>query len=248
LQGCATTQNPDPIESWNRKVFAFNEGLDDNVLRPVATGYRKVTPDPVRTGFTNFVNNIKDIWSTINLFLQGRFVDGTHGIMRVSINSTLGLGGLLDIATPMRLDRPNEDLGQTFGVWGAKPGAYIVWPVFGPSTLRDSLGMPGDMYFSASSVGSTVRQENLLRVWQGVNLRANLLGATNLLDDVALDKYAFVRDAFLQRRQNLIYEGDPPVDKGADGSDFDEDYDVPYEPAAPTSPAAPASGASSSGG
>ncbi len=221
LQGCATAQNPDPIESWNRKVFSFNESLDENVLKPVATGYRNVTPEPVRIGFTNFVNNIKDVWSTINLFLQGRFNDGTHGIIRVSINSTLGLFGLIDLATPMQLDRPNEDLGQTFGVWGAGPGAYIVWPVLGPSTVRDSLGMPADMYFSASSVGDTPRQENLLRVWQGVNLRANLLDATNLLSDVALDKYAFIRDAYLQRRQNLIYEGNPP--------EPDEEAYAPYD-------------------
>lgn len=238
LQGCATTQNPDPIESWNRKVFSFNESLDANVLKPVATGYRNVTPEPVRTGFTNFVHNIKDIWSTINLFLQGRFSDGTLGVIRVTVNSTLGLGGLLDIATPMKLDRPNEDLGQTFGVWGAKPGAYIVWPLLGPSTVRDSFGMPGDMYFSASSVGHTAEQVNLLRVWQGVNLRANLLNASDLVNDVALDKYAFIRDAYLQRRQNLIYEGDPPTD--------DDAYE-PYEDTPPAEPAVPASGASAAG-
>lgn len=239
LQGCATTQNPDPIESWNRKVFSFNESLDENVLKPVATGYRNVTPQPVRTGFTNFVNNIKDIWSTINLFLQGRFADGTHGIIRVTVNSTLGLGGLLDIATPMKLDRPNEDLGQTFGVWGAKPGAYIVWPVFGPSTLRDSVGMPGDMMFSASAVGHTVRQENVLRVWQGVNLRANLLNATDLLNDVALDKYAFVRDAYLQRRQNLIFEGNLPQEDEGTYAPYDDGSEA--EPVAPEPAPAPAS-------
>ena len=223
LQGCATAQNRDPLEPWNRKVFAFNESLDENVLKPVATGYRKVTPEPVRTGFTNFVNNLKDIWSTVNLFLQGRFSDGTHGIIRVSVNSTLGLVGVLDIATPMQLERPNEDLGQTLGVWGVKPGAYIVWPVLGPSTVRDSAGLPADMYFSASTLGDTSRQENLLRLWQGVNLRANLLDATNLVSDVALDKYAFIRDAYLQRRQNLIYEGDPPDDGGGEGSDYDDE-------------------------
>ena len=220
LHGCATARNPDPLESWNRKVFSFNESLDENVLKPVATGYRNVTPEPVRTGFTNFVNNIKDIWSTANLFLQGRFTDGTLGIVRVSVNSTFGLLGLLDIASEMRIDRPNEDLGQTLGAWGMGPGAYIVWPVLGPSTARDSLGLPADMYFSAAKVaGETAREKNLLRLWSGINLRANLLNATDLLSDVALDKYAFVRDAYLQRRQNLIYEGDPP------GGDADEDPD-----------------------
>lgn len=245
LQGCATAQNRDPLESWNRKVFFFNESLDENVLKPVATGYRNVTPEPVRTGFTNFVNNIKDVWSTVNLFLQGRFVDGTHGILRVSFNSTLGLAGLLDVATPMQLERPNEDLGQTFGVWGVKPGAYIVWPVLGPSTVRDSVGMPADMYFSPSTLADTARQENLLRIWQGVHLRANLLHATNLVSDVALDKYAFIRDAYLQRRQNLIYEGDPPIEQGSDSDEPYEDDPVEADEATPgMSPAAPNTGAS----
>jgi phospholipid-binding lipoprotein MlaA len=210
LQGCATAQNRDPIESWNRKVFSFNESLDENVLKPVATGYKAVTPEPLRNAFTNFVGNIKDVWSAANLFMQGRLKDGTLSVIRVSINSTLGLGGLIDIATPMQLDKPNEDLGQTLGVWGVKPGAYIVWPVLGSSTLRDSVGMPADLYFSASSLGSYPREVNALRVLEVVHLRARLLDAGNLIDDIALDKYAFIRDAYLQRRQNLIYEGDPP--------------------------------------
>lgn len=235
VQGCATAHNPDPIESWNRKVFAFNESVDENVLKPAATGYRNVTPEPVRTGFTNFVNNLKDIWSTVNLFLQGRFTDGTLGIIRVSVNSTLGLAGVLDVATPMQLDRPNEDLGQTLGVWGAGPGAYIVWPILGPSTVRDSAGMPADMYFSASTLGGTTTAKNGLRVWQGLNLRSNLLDASDLVNDVALDKYAFIRDAYLQRRQNLIYEGDPPR-----GSDDDEPVYYTDEAAADAAPAEPA--------
>ncbi|MFT3858821.1 MAG: VacJ family lipoprotein [Aquabacterium sp.] len=244
LQGCATAARPDPMESWNRKVFSFNESLDANVLKPVATGYRNVTPEPVRTGFTNFVNNIKDVWSTINLFLQGRFKDGTMGVIRVSVNSVLGLGGLIDLATPMQIERPNEDLGQTLGVWGAKPGAYIVWPVLGPSTVRDSVGLPGDLYFSASKVGSTSSQENILRVWQGVNLRANLLDASELVNDVALDKYAFIRDAYLQRRQNLIFEGDPPQDDDGDEPVYYDDSDADAPPEAPAAPAPSASPAS----
>ncbi len=232
LQGCATRQNPDPIESWNRQVFAFNESLDANVLRPVATGYNQVTPEPVRNSVRNVFNNIRDVWSTVNLFLQGRFRDGTVSVMRVTINTTLGLGGLVDWATPMRLDRPNEDFGQTLGVWGVKPGAYIVWPVLGPSTLRDSVSIPGDLYFSASTFGETEAVTFGLVGLQLVSVRAGLLGATGLLDDVALDKYAFTRDAYLQRRQNLIYEGNPPED--------DEPADDP-EGAAPAPEAASAS-------
>lgn len=232
LQGCATAHNRDPIESWNRKVFSFNESLDDNVLKPVATGYRAITPEPVRTAFTNFVGNIKDAWSTVNLFLQGRFKDGTLSVMRVTINSTFGLAGLIDIATPMELEKPNEDFGQTLGVWGVKPGAYIVWPVLGPSTVRDSFGIPGDFYFSASAIATYPREANLLIAWQTINLRANLLDAGNLVNDVALDKYAFIRDAYLQRRQNLIYEGDPPDEEEMEDPSKDD-------------PPAPASGGAS---
>jgi len=238
LQGCATRQSPDPLEPWNRKVFAFNETVDVYVLKPVAEGYKSVTPEPVRTAFSNFTSNIKDVWSTANLFLQGRFKDGTLGVIRVTVNTTFGLAGLIDIATPMQLDKPNEDFGQTLGVWGVKPGAYIVWPFLGPSTLRDSLSLPGDMYFSAATLGTYPRESNLLRAWQLINTRANLLAAGNLIDDVALDKYAFMRDAYLQRRQNLIYEGDPPEE---DEPPEPQRQDLPE---APASPAAPASGAS----
>jgi len=249
LQGCATAQNRDPMESWNRKVFSFNETLDDNVLKPVAKGYNDITPEPIRIGVRNFFGNIGDVWSTANLFFQGRFKDGTLGIIRVSINSTLGLAGLIDLATPMQLERPNEDFGQTLGVWGVKPGAYIVWPLLGPSTLRDSAGLPLDFQFSASSlVANTPRQANQMRVLSVVSLRAALLGASNLIDDVALDKYAFFRDAYFQRRQNLIYEGNPPED---DESSSYEPYvpdpeDTPASPpaAAPSAPAVPASAAS----
>lgn len=235
LQGCATRQNPDPLEPWNRKVFGFNESLDANVLKPVAEGYKAVTPEPVRTAVSNFVSNIKDLWSTANLFLQGRFKDGTLGVMRVTVNSTFGLAGLIDIATPMQLYKSNEDFGQTLGVWGVKPGAYVVWPVLGSSTLRDSVGIPGDMYFSPSTLGTYPREENLLRALQIVNARASYLSATNLVDDVALDKYSFVRDAYLQRRQNLIYEGDPPEDEERD------------DPSQPENVAPPAAGASEVG-
>lgn len=236
VQGCATRQNPDPLESWNRKVFAFNETLDSSVLKPAAEGYKAVTPEPVRTAFSNFLNNLKDVWSTANLFLQGRFKDGTLGVIRVTVNSTFGLAGLIDIATPMQLDKPNEDFGQTLGVWGVKPGAYIVWPVLGPSTLRDSVGIPGDLYFSASTLATYPREANVLRVTQVVHTRASLLDAGNLIDDVALDKYAFIRDAYLQRRQNLIYNGDPPED---------EEPPEPPRQDLPEPPAAPASGAAS---
>ncbi len=227
--GCATKQNPDPLESWNRQVFAFNDGLDRRVVKPAAQAYKAATPDFFRRGVDNFFGNFKDMWATANLFLQGRFADGSLSVMRVGVNSTLGLGGVLDIATPMRLYRANEDFGQTLGVWGVKPGAYIVWPIFGPSTLRDSLGLPGDMYFSPTTLSHNPAGDNRLRVLNLVNVRAGYLDASNLVEDVALDRYSFVRDAFLQRRQNLIYNGDPPMEED------DDEADVAPTPESPAS-------------
>ncbi|MEY2842737.1 MAG: hypothetical protein RI920_774 [Pseudomonadota bacterium] len=211
LGGCATSANlGDPMEGWNRKVFAFNETADAYVLKPLARGYKAVAPEPVRTGLNNVAGNIRDVWSSANLFMQGRFKDGTLSVIRFSVNTTFGVLGLLDMASAMQMDRYNEDFGQTLGVWGVKPGAYIVWPILGPSTLRDSVGLPADWYFSMSTLGSYPREVNVLRVVDVVRIRANLLESGNLIDDVALDKYAFIRDAYRQRRQNLIYEGDPP--------------------------------------
>jgi phospholipid-binding lipoprotein MlaA len=211
LGGCATQANRgDPMESWNRKVFGFNETADAYVLRPMATGYKAVTPEPVRTALNNVAGNIRDVWSAANLYLQGRFRDGTLGVIRFSVNTTFGVFGLMDMASAMQMERFNEDFGQTLGVWGVKPGAYIVWPILGPSNLRDSVGLPGDLYFSMSTLGTAPRQANILRVVDTVRARANVLDAGNLIDDVALDKYAFMRDAYRQRRQNQIYEGDPP--------------------------------------
>ncbi|WP_290871454.1 VacJ family lipoprotein [Aquabacterium sp.] len=253
LQGCATPQNRDPIEGWNRKVFAFNETVDENVLQPVAKGYNWVTPEPIRLAVRNVFGNIGDVWSTLNLFMQGRFSDGYLGVVRVTVNTTLGLGGLLDVASAMQIERRNEDFGQTLGVWGVKPGAYIVWPFLGASTLRDSVGIPGDLYFSASTLAPTDAMAYELTALRLVSVRANLLGATNLLDDVALDKYAFFRDAYLQRRQNLIYEGNPPeedeepddLEPPAASASASEAASATVPAAQPaSSPAAPASAAS----
>ena len=187
-------------------MFAFNDSVDVHVLKPLAEGYVKVTPDPVRTGVRNFFGNISDVWTSVNLFLQGRFKDGAASTMRVMVNSTLGLGGLIDLSTPMRLDRYREDLGQTLGVWGMPSGPYLVWPIMGPSTVRDSASIVGDTYFSATTLFDGAREDNLVRLLNGVSTRAAYLSATDLVDQVALDKYAFTRDAYLQRRQSLIDE------------------------------------------
>jgi len=214
LGGCATVSNPnpaDPLESWNRGVYGFNDGLDRAVIKPVATAYRDVLPQPVRTGVTNFFNNLNDVWSAANQFLQGKVEPGLRMTMRVVVNTTFGLAGVLDQATEMRLERQSEDFGQTLGVWGVGPGPYLVLPLLGPSTVRDTAALPLDF------VGTSVTQVSgdtgftftapILRI---VNLRANLLGATSLMDQIALDPYTFLRDAYLARRRNQVYDGDPP--------------------------------------
>lgn len=234
LQGCATHQQPDPFENLNRQVFAFNETVDENVLQPVARGYVNVTPEPVRIGVRNFFNNLRDVWSTVNLFLQGRFGEGATAIMRVSMNTTFGLAGLIDIATPMRLERPNEDLGQTLGVWGVGPGAYIVWPFLGPSTARDSFDIPPTFAFGGSMLADGWKAELAVTSLNLVSLRADLLAAGNLVNDIALDKYAFIRDAYLQRRQNLIYNGEPPDQGDEEEEPFIDESKEPEVPAAPS--------------
>lgn len=221
LQGCATPQNRDPLESFNRKMFRFNEVLDDTLLRPVATGYDAVTPEPVQRGIDNFSNNIKDVWSIVNLMLQGRPGMAVQTVLRVGVNTAFGVAGFVDVATPMQLDRPVEDLGQTLAVWGAPSGAYLMLPFFGPSTVRDAAAMPVDMQVSASKLFSEPRDVNAVRVLSIVNKRAMALNATSLLGDIALDRYSFVRDAYLQRRESQIYNGDPP----GQGSDEDMDYE-----------------------
>lgn len=213
LAGCATPQNRDPLEAFNRKVFGFNEAVDTTIVKPAAQGYNAVTPEPVQTGISNFINNLKDIWSAVNLLLQGRPGTAVQEVLRVGVNSTFGLAGFIDVATGMRLDRQGEDLGQTLAVWGVPDGAYLVLPFFGPSTMRDAVAMPADQYFSASTLFDEPRDANGARVLQILNTRAQLLGAVDLMGDVALDKYAFVRDAYLQRRRNQIYNGEPPEEQ-----------------------------------
>ncbi len=213
IGGCASAPGPrnaqDPFEPWNRGVFSFNESLDKNVLKPVATGYVNVVPQIARTGIHNFFGNFADAWSAINSFLQGKVGNGVSDLMRVATNTTIGLGGLIDWATELRIGRYPEDFGQTLGVWGAGDGPYVVWPLFGSSTVRDSFALPVDVVGGSPAVGtSTVRFG--LAMLQIVDIRANLLGAGGVLDDAVLDKYTFVRDAHLQRRRNLIYDGDPP--------------------------------------
>lgn len=203
-------QRLDPWESWNRKVFAFNEKLDENVLKPVATAYSEVVPAPIRTGIDNFFGNIGDAWSAVNLLLQGRFKAGIEQGMRFAVNSTFGLAGVLDVATEAGLEKNSQDFGKTLGKWGMGTGAYIVWPVFGPSSVRDSLALPVDWQASPAVVFDDGRKKVVITALNLINARANFLRAGEMLEGIALDKYTFYRDAYLQRRGS--FEDDEEVE------------------------------------
>ena len=240
-------QKLDPWESWNRKVFAFNEKLDANVLKPAATAYATLVPAPVRTGIDNFFGNIGDAWSAVNLLLQGRFKAGVEQGMRFAVNSTIGLAGVLDIATEAGLEKNSQDFGKTLGKWGMGPGAYIVWPLFGPSSVRDSLALPVDWQASPPVVFDDGRKKVAIAVLNGINSRANFLRAGDMLEGIALDKYTFYRDAYLQRRGG--FDDDDEVEMLVPGNGSEAAASAPQaaasEPAAATvkKPAEPASAA-----
>lgn len=214
LGGCASLKGPgsagqklDPWENWNRKVFGFNEKVDENILKPVATAYSEVVPAPARLGVDNFFGNVADAWSAVNLFLQGRLKTGVLQTMRFAVNTTLGFGGVLDISTEVGLERHSEDLGKTFGRWGTGTGAYIVWPLLGPSSVRDSFALPFDRRASAALLLDDLGPQFGITVLQVVNSRSNFLRAGEMLDGIALDKYTFIRDAYLTRRGSFEEDG-----------------------------------------
>jgi phospholipid-binding lipoprotein MlaA len=223
LGGCATgpAANPrDPLEPFNRGVYQFNDAVDRAVVRPVATVYRDVLPSPVRTGVSNFFYNLQDAWSIVNNTLQLKPEQAGNSFFRFGVNTVFGLGGVLDIATEMRIERSTEDFGQTLGRWGVSTGPYLVLPLLGPSTLRDTAALPVDMKGSPSNYIENVPTRNSATALNLLNQRSRLLQATDMLDQVALDPYTFTRDAFLQRRRSSIYDGNPP-DEGADQSTGD---------------------------
>lgn len=222
MAGCATSGgNPaDPLERINRPIFAFNDATDRWVFTPVAKGYRFVLPGFVRTGISNFFSNLDDVWVSVNDVLQGKFQGGLEDFTRVVFNTTFGIGGLFDFASPVGLPKHNEDFGQTLGAWGIGSGPYVVIPFLGPSTFRDGFGLIFDynadlVYWATDSV--PVR--NSLYATRAFSNRAKLLDATSLLEQAALDRYAFVRDAWLQRRRNLVYDGNPPRERDDESDD-----------------------------
>ena len=223
LSGCATNggaSNPqDPLEGFNRAMFTFNDKLDQVALKPVATAYRDWLPSFVQTGVNNFFGNLGDVWSAVNGYLQGSGVDGTTAVMRVAVNTTFGLGGLLDVSSAAGLQKKNKDFGQTLGKWGVGSGPYVVLPLFGPSNIRDTAALPVDFYGDIWTYKYPVRWRNTGSVVRLIDKRANLLDAGTLLEDAALDKYEFVRDAYTQRRQSQIdgpgKDDNPKDDDGA---------------------------------
>ena len=235
LQGCASAPNDHPRDPWepfNRQVSSFNEGVDEAVVKPVATAYQHVTPELVRTGVSNFFGNLSDVWSLVNNVLQLKPRESVETLFRVGVNTTIGLAGLIDVATELRLEKHREDFGQTLGYWGVPTGPYLVLPLLGPSTLRDAAVLPVDRQGNLVNGLNDVATRNSLTALGLVDLRAGLLGAGRLLEDAALDKYTFTRDIYLQRRRGLVRDDAVPPTSPAE-----ERYDLP-EPDNSAAPAA----------
>ena len=208
LAGCATTGNPDdPLEGYNRAMFSFNDQVDKIVVKPAAQAYEAVLPSPVRTGVGNVLGNLGDPWIALNNMLQGKFAEGMSDLMRFALNSTWGLLGLLDIASEAGLPKHDEDLGQTLGRWGVGEGAYIVLPFFGPRTVRDAVALPADFMANEPFSIDHVATRNTVLGTRIVHGRSVLLGADRTLEDAALDRYAFVRDFYLEQRRYKVSDG-----------------------------------------
>jgi phospholipid-binding lipoprotein MlaA len=216
LSGCASNNPRDPLEPMNRAIYSFNDGFDRAIAKPVAQGYRTVVPGPARDMVTSFFSNLDDFWVLVNNLLQGKPRDALDDLGRVTINSTVGLFGLLDFAGQAGLPKHNEDFGQTLGRWGVGPGPYVVIPFFGPSDVRDALAWGlVDTYGDPVWRIHDIPVRNSLVALRLVNNRTNLLDATNILQQAALDPYTFLRDAYLQRRRSLVYDGNPPPEPDA---------------------------------
>lgn len=237
LVGCASTGAPsaDPLEGLNRGTFAFNEAADKVVLTPLAKGYQAVTPSFVRSGVSNAFGNVGDVGTAVNNLLQGKPGNAVSDVGRVLVNSTLGILGLYDVATPMGLDKNNEDFGQTLGKWGVPSGPYLVLPLMGPSTLRDAFGRVPDRYAGYSRYVDHIPTRNVLTATEIINLRAELLATTKTLDEASLDKYQFLRDAFLQRRLSQVHDGKVPQ---AEREKLEDALESPASPAPAKPPAA----------
>jgi phospholipid-binding lipoprotein MlaA len=226
VSGCATLpqghlQDPrDPWERYNRAIFSFNEEADRLVIKPVSEAYRDYTPDLLQVLLRNFFSNLSDVMTTIQYVLQGRPADAGNSAARVLFNTTLGIGGLGDPASEMGFEKSNKDFGMTLGYWGVSPGPYFVWPLLGPNTVRDSFGFVGDMiYDPVREVFKTSDGRTAAYMIEGMNRRIDLMKAEGTIDALSFDRYSSVRDAWLARRKNQIYDGSPPPEPFS----YDED-------------------------
>ncbi|MES2832388.1 MAG: VacJ family lipoprotein [Pseudomonadota bacterium] len=236
LSGCATSgkQAGDPFEGFNRKMFAFNDKIDQVALKPAATAYRAVLPSFAQLAVGNFFSNLGDVWTGINNILQGKVGDGASDFMRFAVNSTLGLGGVIDLSSLAGMPKHREDFGQTLGKWGVNAGPYVVLPLLGSSTLRDTAALPVDFQGDLWSYYDPVDVRRVGTALRLLDARAAVLDASDLIEGAALDRYEFVRDAYIQRRQNRVYDGDPPdPDAGRTAPGTNKDPDG-YVPAGPT--------------
>ena len=230
LGGCATNGDPrDPLEPLNRGVYKLNDGVDALVIKPAGEFYSLIVPQWIRTGVSNFFSNINDVIVVVNDLLQLKVSQTGSDLGRLAVNSTVGVLGLFDFATGMGLEKHDEDFGQTLGYWGLGDGPYIVLPILGPSSLRDTVGWVGDFYAWPPTYIEHERTRNIVLITRVVSGRAELLATSSILETAALDPYAFVRDAYLQRRRNLVYDGKPPLDE----DDPDPEAKPKPKPAAP---------------
>lgn len=248
--GCASVPHPtpqDPWESYNRSMFQFNDAFDKALFKPIATGYRQLTPEPARHCIHNIFANMADLWASVNSFLQGRGHDGVNMLGRVLFNSTMGLGGCIDVASMNGSKRIVNDFGVTLGVWGIGPGPYVVLPFIGSATVRDGVGI-GAMFAAGASNYTPIMAiddvpvRNIILAVAAVDLRESLLDADDLVDRIALDRYSFIRDAYLQRRKALVQgsQVDPDAPYGTlpnysddELPDYSDDDEAPAAPAKP---------------
>lgn len=232
LAGCASGPGAlrhDPLEPLNRGVFRFNEAVDEAVLKPVATTYRDVVPSLAREGVRNFLSNLGEVWSFTNNVLQFKVQAAGETAIRFGVNTLMGLGGLLDIASEMGIERHPEDFGQTLGFYGVPAGPFIELPFFGPSSLRDALALGADNRGNVISSVNDIPTRNSLYIIQTVQTRTDLLRVGALLDEAALDKYSFTRDAYLQRRRSQIFEDNSSAG-GGKAAAADEEGPAPESP------------------
>ncbi len=227
LLGCASNQPQDvrdPWEGWNREVQGFNDNLDNYLMKPVAKGYQYVTPSFVDEGVTNFFSNVDDVAVIANDMLQFKLLQSGQDMGRLLVNTTVGLGGFVDVARHMELPKHNEDLDQTLGAWGIPSGPYLVLPFVGPSTPRGVVGMAGDTMSNPINWITPVAIPWGAGITRTIDTRADLLSATRIMDEASVDRYEFMRNAYFQQRKYLIFDGNPPLDE-----DLEKEMDLQLE-------------------